>query len=274
MRPLLILALLVATCSVAAPPRCPEPTMSDAELLATATQPGKFQRDLAISFAKAPTLFQLIALRDSPWRNRALQAMINSPRADLNQCGLEGITPLQLAIGGRNDALARQLLARGADRYKQDGTMHWNAIQFAALFERITLLQELVQRPEDWLVTDVRQQTLLHMATSPLVFDDNALPGDEACQWLGVLAQHGVPVNAAAEYGVTALMQAAQSSLPELVPCLLALGADPRMHDNKGRTAVQWALVAKKPANAAILMQAIEAETTAHDGLNKNYVEQ
>lgn len=68
-----------------------------------------------------------------------------------------------------------------------------------------------------------------------------------------LLIEHGVPVDAAAEDGRTALMLAAMFNRSEILEFLLAQGADPARQDARGATALVAAQTMGAPDTAARL---------------------
>ena len=67
------------------------------------------------------------------------------------------------------------------------------------------------------------------------------------------LCAHGAELDARSKYQWTPLMLAAIYGHPKICEMLLALGADPSLKDNKGKTALDYARANNKPECAALL---------------------
>ncbi|WP_028694677.1 ankyrin repeat domain-containing protein [Pseudomonas cremoricolorata] len=104
-------------------------------------------------------------------------------------------------------------------------------------------------------------QVLLRHGADPLIANDNnqlpiagaAFKGD--LPMIRLLVENGVPVDAAAQDGRTALMLAAMFNRGEILEYLLAEGADPTHRDARGATA----LVAAQTMGAVEAVERLQA---------------
>lgn len=142
------------------------------------------------------------------------------------------VTPLGLAISEGKVEIVRYLIGKGADM--KDVHEGLNALEYALKEEKIS--QEIVR----FFVGFEKDKTKL---SEKIVYaaSMNHYPLIEA------LVKAGVDVNFRTEAdGRTALIRAAAEGWVDTVKRLLALGANREIKDNKGKTALDYALLAKK----------------------------
>jgi len=93
-------------------------------------------------------------------------------------------------------------------------------------------------------------------ATGPAALCEAANAGH--AEVVAFLVGNGVPTDVRTSYGWPPLMLAAYNADAATVSVLLAAGADARADDGQGRTALDWAREADRPANVRLLEQALQ----------------
>jgi len=150
---------------------------------------------------------------------------------------ISGLTPLMVAEAPEVTAL---LLARGAD-VKAADVDGATVLHYAVLAPRALELLPLLLRHG----AEINRAAAGRGGETPLF---------AACQWffegrdrsLGakvftLLAQKGADLNTADHLGNTLLMVAAMNRKPDMMRLLLTLGADPRLKNGEGLTALDYA---------------------------------
>lgn len=148
--------------------------------------------------------------------------------ADVNATDPDGVTPLYIACENDNSAIVRILLDNGANvnARAKDGR---NPLIITCTVHNLATLRL-------WLGED-------HVPMDVTDFDDHIRANNRhrvnVAKWL---IDKGANVNAQTHNGMTALMSAAASGMPELVELLLASGADPTAVSIDGVTSAEVAL--------------------------------
>lgn len=124
------------------------------------------------------------------------------------------------------------LLDSGADVNAKGGESVATPTMWAAQRCHYYVVNLLLQRGADPLLTDVQGYTILHLAT----IDGNAF-------LLTLLLHQEIPVDIADQQGHTGLMWAAYKGYPACVDLFLRWGANVNIVDEGGLTPLHWALV-------------------------------
>lgn len=128
--------------------------------------------------------------------------------------------------------MCKFLLDAGADVNAKGGDSVATPAMWAAQRCHYYIVNLLLQRGADPLLTDVQGYNILHLAT----IDGNA--------FLVVLLLHsGIPVDVTDPQGHTGLMWAAYKGFPACVDLFLRWGANVNAADEGGLTPLHWALV-------------------------------
>ncbi|MCP4377731.1 MAG: hypothetical protein GY794_16335 [bacterium] len=133
--------------------------------------------------------------------------------------------------GDEYGEIVKLLLAKGA-KVNPPESFCYTPLQFAAEYSCASAMEVLIKAGadatakvpyiEDCIGGDPKDTTALHLAAHPWgVFDV-----DRYRRTIDALIRAGVPVNAANEYGTTALHIASHNARPEGIKLLLAAGAD------------------------------------------------
>jgi len=183
--------------------------------------------------------------------------------ADANAVDWRGYTSLLLVVrdshygidlGSKDKILAivKSLLAHGADpnfRLKQDKSLTITEITLdgstplllAAEVNNLDAVKALVEAGADPLVPTVQGTTPLIMASGAGTDVQRARSPEEravAVETARFLVEHGADVNAAGQYGWTALHAAAYQGLNDVIEYLVSKGADIDQKDTFGQTAL------------------------------------
>lgn len=169
-------------------------------------------------------------------RYNANPAMVQALKAqglDVNAAG-EGGTPLIYAARGRNPAMIEALLAAGADA-RATGPVGETVFTVAAAWADVPLLQKLVAAGADpRAVMDGGSDALYQAASDNIRVDV-----------LRYLVSLGLDATSQLDEnydGLTPLMLAVRRNQnPQVIRCLLELGAKPGLRDADGKTALQGA---------------------------------
>lgn len=245
-------------------------------LLACGARSGETTPEMAQSVLKLrgfkytePDFFRALNLEDATAVNGFLQAGINPnaenekgetaltyairykdskiaklliEKADLNLRDTTGNTPLFTAIKFKKEDLFDLLLEKGADPNGSgksgEKTENQTALYVAVLQGREDLLKKLLDKNADPNIAD---------STGALPLSEAVMRRDSTPDIVRMLLEKGANPNAQESDKVTPLMYAAgNNSLNpqthnEIVQLLLDKGADKKMKDDKGKTAVDWA---------------------------------
>lgn len=128
--------------------------------------------------------------------------------------------------------MCKFLLDSGADVNAKGGESVATPAMWAAQRCHYYIVNLLLQRGADPLLTDVQGYNILHLAT----IDGNAF-------LLVLLLHQEIPVDVADRQGHTGLMWAAYKGYPACVDLFLRWGANANAFDEAGLTPLHWALV-------------------------------
>lgn len=139
---------------------------------------------------------------------------------------------MQWAAINNQYAMCRFLLDSGADVNAKGGESVATPAMWAAQRCHYYIVDLLLQRGADPLLTDAQGYNILHLAT----IDGNAF-------LLILLLHQGIPVDVTDPQGHTGLMWAAYKGFPVCVDLFLRWGANVNAVDEGGLTPLHWALV-------------------------------
>jgi len=192
-------------------------------------------------------LFAAAASADIDEMRRALAA-----GANVNYGNRYGETPLCVAASKGNTVAVRVLLAAGA-LPDLTGSDQLTALSWAIFSNHQSTVRALIDGGANVRVLLQNRQTVLMKAAESL--DDAEL--------VRYLLGQGIDVNATDTLGQTALMLAAEANHISDVKALLKAGADPSLHDRRGRAAADFAHDRKLDSMAALLAQAEQRAATS-----------
>ncbi len=163
-------------------------------------------------------------------------------KADLNLRDGAGNTPLFAAIKFDKEDIFDLLLEKGADPNgsgrASEKTENQTALFVAIMQGREDLVKKLLDKNADPNIAD---------STGALPLSEAVLRRNSTPEIVKMLLDKGANPNGQEADKVTPLMYAAENknvssqTRNEIVQLLLAKGADKKMKDNKGKTAVDWA---------------------------------
>ena len=157
------------------------------------------------------------------------QALVDSG-ADVNACNENGGTPLMhAAVSGDLDIVAL-LLDSGAGVNAQAGN-GWTPLALAAAKGHAQVVHQLLKSGADVNLTDVFGWSALMHATEQKRLTVVQL----------LAAQPGIQIDARSVNGTTALHRAAAQGFAAIAQMLIQWGADVKISDNEGRTALDYA---------------------------------
>jgi len=162
-------------------------------------------------------------------RLRQLGFDLNSPNPDLQH-------PLLLAVGGDAVRVARFLLAQPEVDVNARNQVGENALMLAALRGHLDLVQALLARRAE--VNQPGGWAALHYAASH--------DGPNALAITRLLLQQHAFIDAESPNRTTPLMMAAKYGPAEVVHLLLQEGADPRLRNQQGLSAIDFARMAER----------------------------
>lgn len=234
--------------------------------------------------AQQRNAFQLALARGLP----TVVARMLDYGADVNAADAEGSTPLRIAILNANEALVKTLVDRGADAGKAQGGRTLPVILAAGTLEiadgrkRAAIVDYLVAKGAD---PDARQPVTGMTALALAIMVSNGRetvaallkhgvrldPVDHEgftpiyytlqkpdSQLLQMLIAAGADVNARHHVDArTPLIQAVHDNAIESARLLLEAGANPRLYDSHGRSALSYARNAKNEALVEMLESAL-----------------
>ncbi|GEM_PF-5998053 len=212
-------------------------------------------------------LFYLIGKRDPIKRSQqALRSAIEKEDhlaitklieegIDVNFAGYDGVTPLMLATECKNTDIVQTFLAAGANVSARDNDDEFTPLLYAAKAGNITAVASLLKAGVDVNEKSHHQITALITAATfgydiivEILLEAGADPNIKTTE---------APVEEFSH--VTALIAATKSGNIEsldIVDCLLKAGADVNITDDKGNTALTWAINLRYDEIAHLLRQA------------------
>lgn len=175
----------------------------------------------------------MAAARDAD--NERIEALI-SQGADVNRANDNGGTAIMYGVmSGERDTV--DLLLRHDAEVDAVAGNGWTALMIASVKGYVGVARLLLDRGAEPNRADVYAWTPLMRA----VYEDRP-------RMVGLLAEHPeTRINQRGENGVTALHLAVLKGSAETVGILLARGADPRIRDESGRTALDFARQSNDP---------------------------
>lgn len=176
---------------------------------------------------KAPDRFRLLIA--AAQGNMEVSRRLIKEGIDLNAHDREGWTPLSAAVRYGNADLAQLLLASGAEaNLREPVGERRTPLMMAVESGSLPCTRVLLEKGADPGLRDNSGRTALAYAA----WKDNT-------SYITQLAGRKADVNARDKWGRTPLMQAAAICKEWNVGALLAVGADPTIADNDGKTALQ-----------------------------------
>ncbi len=196
----------------------------------------------------AGTLFQS-AIRDD--ESAAIALALRG--ADLNRRNEKGEHALLVAIRHGSSKVANFLVRQNVVDVNAKSPAGETPLMLAAIRGDLPLARRLVVDRK----AEVNQPgwTALHYAAS-----SKAPASPEIVR---LLLEHHAYIDAESPNRTTPLMMAAQYGLPEVVALLLEEGADPTLRNDKGLTAIDFARMARREADAERIAAAIRARQPA-----------
>ena len=167
---------------------------------------------------------------------------------DLNTVDETGSPALVLALTDDALSVARYLADQPDVRIEARNTAGENALMIAALRGHLDILQRLLTRKAQ---VNRPGWTALHYAASH--------PGDNAWKLVQLLLDHFAYIDAESPNGTTPLMMAARYGRSDVVNGLLLAGADPRLKNQQGLNAVDFAMAVDRGRDAENIAAAIRA---------------
>lgn len=147
-----------------------------------------------------------------------------------------GVTDLMRAAtksgqspGGQSPAFDLQQLITGGGAVNTEDSSGWTALMYAAGVGPVSSVQALLDARADASHRTTAGETVICAALTSY---------PDAAAKLRLLAKAGVDVSVPDAIGITPLMEAVALNRKDAVATLMDLGADPKLKDNKGRTAM------------------------------------
>ena len=165
---------------------------------------------------------------------------------DLNIVDERGETALLIAVRSGSDKVVEFLLKQPSVKVEARNRNGESPLMLAALLGRLDIATKLIQRKAE---VNKTRWTPLHYACS------NAEPSSEAM--VRLLLEHHAYIDAESPNRSTPLMMAARYGHADLVPLLLAEGADPTLRNEKGMTAIDFARQTGRDDQASLIAAAI-----------------
>jgi ankyrin repeat protein len=171
-------------------------------------------------------------------KNHPAVQLLLEKGADVNVTDRHGYTPLMYAAEMGNETIVNLILQYGAVTEAKEIFQGRTALGLAAENERVAIVRLLLEHGAEVEAFNDDGETALHGA---------ALEG-----WLTVMevlvAQGHANVDAQDSSGKTPLMLAAEVGEDEAVRLLVQKGADVKLKDESGKTALDWAIRGRKKA--------------------------
>ena len=174
---------------------------------------------------------------------RAIARTLLARGADVNAKQTDGSTALNAAVGAGDDQMVALLLAAKADPNTVNTYMQ-SPLSNAAAAENLKITEMLLKAKAN--------PELPGMVLSPMMFAAFAGNGD----LIRLLARHGADVNHATEFGQTALTSAITAGKPEMVKLLIELKANVNQKLPDGDTPLKMAKNGDQDDVAAMLIAA------------------
>ena len=190
--------------------------------------------------------------------NLELAKMAGANGANMNYDKKNHYTPLTLAVKNKNVAMVSYLLNNGADPNQKTDRFSYldTPLIFAVDNDDLAIAQMLVQAGADVNTPrEMKKDDLFSFATNadaatPLIFAiQKEMTDRPSLLMVEFLVSKGADVNQANKYGYTPLMAVAeykwgnqQQNRCQIAKVLLQAGADPSKKNDKGKTALQYAI--------------------------------
>lgn len=221
----------------------------------------------------------LLSLAAQYGNTELIEALLATKKVDIEATDNAGRTPLMYSVGSKKIEAVRMLLDAGASPSTRDKVVGQNSLAWAAMRGDAAIVRELIDAGSDVeIVANITGWTPLICAAGfgdpaaidPLVaahanleaadFLEGCTPLMHAARTGDVkaveaLIKHKANLDAIDRNGKTALMQAAANSggTAEKVKMLLEAGADVKVKDNRGLTALDHARKRTDPRAAEII---------------------
>ncbi|MDD3785111.1 MAG: ankyrin repeat domain-containing protein [Porticoccaceae bacterium] len=173
--------------------------------------------------------------------------------ADLNSRNDKGEHALLVAIRQGSRKVADFLVRQNVVDVNAKSLVGETPLMLAAIGGDLELARRLIVHRK----AEVNQPgwTALHYAASS--------KSPASVDMVHLLLEHHAYIDAESPNRTTPLMMAAQYGLPEVVTLLLDQGADPSLRNDKGLTAIDFARIARREADAERIAAAIRARQPA-----------
>lgn len=173
--------------------------------------------------------------------------------ADLNRRNDKGEHALLVAIREGSRQVANFLVRQNVVDVNARSPVGETPLMLAAIGGHLELARRLIVNRK----AEVNQPgwTALHYAASS--------KSPASTDMVHLLLEHHAYIDAESPNRTTPLMMAAQYGLPEVVTLLLDQGADPSLRNDKGLTAIDFARIARREADAERIAAAIRARQPA-----------
>lgn len=155
--------------------------------------------------------------------------------ADVNQRGENGTTALHAACSRGHAPIVELLLNSGADVNARTNAQY-TPLMAASRGRILEILTLLIERGAHVNAADENGHTALMCLLS-----DTGGDADECAKCVELLLRSGALINAKSKAGATALLKAVWFFVNDIIPVLLAHGADASLVDNDGSTALDLA---------------------------------
>lgn len=168
--------------------------------------------------------------------------------ADIEQEGIDGITPLLDSIGRGDIETVQLLLKHGADLEHVDEDGYSPLVQAIAFCSNNDILALLLEHGADVNGMAAGKPTLVYAVY------------DKRLDTVELLVEKGADVNARGSDGWTPLMETVDGDSPALAQLLLDLGADQALQNNDGETALDYA----KRTNSDAMIEVLQTGRVCH----------
>ncbi len=168
--------------------------------------------------------------------------------ADIEQEGIDGITPLLDSIGRGDIETVQLLLKHGADLEHVDEDGFSPMVEAISSCAKIDILVLLLESGADINAMVDGKPTLVYAVY------------EKKLDAVELLVEKGADVNASGSDGWTPLMEAVDGDSPALVQLLLDLGADQALQNNDGETALDYA----QRTNSDAMIEVLQTGRVCH----------
>jgi len=165
-------------------------------------------------------------------------------KVDVNRRNKEGNSPLYLAFRENKREIFDLLLESNAD-VKVPGNNNRTVLHLAAAYDDVELVQKLIERGADVNAVDDIDGDI------PLI--QTCLGNYRQMEMIKLLLDKGAEINHQGNNKATCLFYVAAAGHTEVVRELLNRGADPKIRDSKGKTALDRALKNNRKEVATLL---------------------